>query len=747
MTKYTPLKSCGAAGAVDKRGMRYGWALTEDLGVEAIAVVALVLLLAIALLVSELRGSAVPRRGLILTTGVLSLLLLGAAIFRPARVKTVASNLGARVLVLVDNSRRMSLRNGETPRIDIARQASEDLVAHFAGARLDVLAFSSGRPVPWDESLRLSGSVSDLESAVRVALAKGEAPSAIVVVSDGRFQRPTSEAVEGEQALDAFQGVVVHTVRVAERPPRDAAISLVRTAGVSVAHQSFALSIELRCSGALSCESVPVHVRELRANSPALELASGTAKMEDGRGVIELEIVLERAGARVVEVEIEAPEGDEISENNVRHLTLQVTRDRVRLLHLAGRPTYDVRALRRWLKGDEAVDLVAFFILRERTDDVGARTDELSLIKFPVDELFTEHLPSFDAIILQDIDANRYHLDKYLADLSEYVSRGGGLIMVGGPSSFAGGKYAGTPLDRVLPVEQPRSGDISDPEEFVPRYTKTGELAPPTHALRELLGTNLPVMTGTNLLGEPRNGALVLWEHPTLKTGGQPMPVLALGEAGEGRSIALSVDTTHRLAFGEMASEVAGRAYGALWDGLLGWLMRDPRYEAARVSLAAPCFEGVPAVIEVSRLPGMDGDVKIELERLGVESPKPQVQLVPASDARTVQAVFPELAAGGYSARVTVGVAPPTHYDFACEAGGAAFADTRPDPERLLRLAALSGGQSVAPDEISELRLPEATAVTTERQSWPLLPAWAWTLAASLMLGSHWILRRQSGLV
>ena len=85
-------------------------------------------------------------------------------------------------------------------------------------------------------------------------------------------------------------------------------------------------------------------------------------------------------------------------------MTFNVARQRVRLLHVAGRPTYDVRSLRRWLKSDESVDLVAFFILRTDEDNPMTSDDsELALIPFPVDELFTEHLPSFDAVVLQDI--------------------------------------------------------------------------------------------------------------------------------------------------------------------------------------------------------------------------------------------------------------------------------------------------------------------------------------------------------
>ena len=121
-----------------------------------------------------------------------------------------------------------------------------------------------------------------------------------------------------------------------------------------------------------TAENVPLSVRELRYGVEPALLASGVAKVEDGVGRVELKITLERAGTRVVEIAMEAPEGDQIPENDSRILTFTVARERVRLLHVAGRPTYDVRALRMWLKSDESVDLVAFFILRTDEDTTGA---------------------------------------------------------------------------------------------------------------------------------------------------------------------------------------------------------------------------------------------------------------------------------------------------------------------------------------------------------------------------------------
>jgi uncharacterized membrane protein len=730
------------------------WAITDDVAGWVVVVTAALLVAAVGLLIHEL-SSRRQRSWLIFATGILAAACVALATVRPVVVEARANLVGPRIVVLVDQSRRMKLPDGETTRLGRAGEAARRVVSHFENARSSVVGFGEGPLEPLsvgpETALAWRGNRSDLSAAVReLAGAAGERPRAVVVVSDGRFSRPLGDLDDPalREAVGAL-GVPVHTVSVTDETPNDASIRGVRAAGVAVAHQPLAVTVEVGCAGELECARIPVRIRELRDGVAPAELASGVAEIKDGVGTVELEITLDRAGGRVLEISLQAPSGDQIPENDTRHMTFVVARDRIRLLHLAGRPTYDVRALRRWLKSDESVDVVAFFILRDSDgDEPGAPSFELALIHFPVDELFTEHLRSFDAVILQDIDAVRYRLTGYLARLAAYVELGGGLIMVGGPSSFAGGNYAGTPLDSILPVEQPQDDKPFDSKAFVPRYTEAGHAAEVTRPIRELLGDQLPEMVGTNFLGQARPGAIVLWEHPELMAAGKNMPVLALGEAGDGRTIALSVDSTHRLAFSPMAATVAGRAYGALWDGLLGWLMRDPRYEAARVEVVGECIEGEPdTTLRVTRLPGMRGPLELSLAPLTQAVSQPVVRQIPGDSTEPVEIRVPGLKAGGYTAKARIGEAPPSRHDFACERGGAAWADSRPDRPRLDAIARATGGTSVGIDGIDDLPMPDATRVAAQREVAPVAPPWVWTLAAAVLLGVHWVARRNSGLL
>ncbi len=233
-------------------------------------------------------------------------------------------------------------------------------------------------------------------------------------------------------------------------------------AGAAVAHQPFSLRIEIGCDGGLTCGDVPVIARELRDQGPPVTLAAGMAHVASGKATVELSMTIERAGARILEVSIQPPEGDAIPENNRRFVSVDVARDRVRVLHVAGRPTYDVRALRMWLKSDASVDVVAFFILRTHDSQVHASADELALIPFPVDELFTEQLPTFDAVVLQDFNAKPYGLDKHLKNLAAlregrrgaHHGRRAGLVRRGHTTRS-------TALADVLPVELDKARQAS----------------------------------------------------------------------------------------------------------------------------------------------------------------------------------------------------------------------------------------------------------------------------------------------
>jgi hypothetical protein len=231
------------------------------------------------------------------------------------------------------------------------------------------------------------------------------------------------------------------------------------------------------------------------------------------------------------------------------------------------------------------------------------------------------------------------------------------------------------------------------------------------------------------------------------------MPVLAVGDEGDGRSIALGIDSLWTLKFSELGARTAGRGHGALWDGLLGWLMRDPRFEPAQVEVVGTCIAGLPTVLRAQILPAGSGatdalislDVS-EIDRSGGNAPLHfETKRASPSDT-TIDFALPPLAPGGYTERLRIGSGSSTRRDFACEAGGDEWADSRPDPDRLRAIAAATGGIFALARNAGDIPFPKATVVSAERHVVPLAPPWAWTLLTAAALGAHWIARRRSGL-
>jgi uncharacterized membrane protein len=743
-------------------------AFSGDLGTPFVALAVGFFVLAVLLLGVELyRARGSNKRPLVVAaSGFAAMVALLLAVLRPVSVASDGIRVGPRLLVLVDSSRSMLLSGDEGDRVDARNRAVNRIAQGTPDARMSFQSFGEGPAVPID-SAEDAGTPralhSDLVAALEgVARSAEEPPTAIVIVSDGRVDRPLPDHMRDKSALGlGGLDVPVHTIAVAQKPPRDASIRSVRLAGAAVAHQPFEVRVEVGCSGGLACGTIPVEVREVLDRSPPETLARGevTVEADDNEShAIELSITLHRAGPRVIEVAIDAPAKDTIAENDRRYVTLDVARDRVRVLHIAGRPTYDVRAMRTWLKADESVDVVAFFILRTPTDSVGARQNELALIPFPVDELFTTHLPSFDAVVLQDFNAATYGLTKHLKNLAKYVEGGGGLIMVGGPDAFGPGKYAGTALAPALPVQlgPSEARDGVDLAMFDPVLTPAGKVAPVLGPLRDVIGNQMPEMPGTNIVGAANPGATVLMTHPTLG-GSEPMPLLALGEYGTGRTIALTVDGTHKLLMGERAAEQAGRAYGALWDGLLGWLMRDPRFESTGIDITGGCVAGEPSALVLRPLPGHVGVATLTIRELGSGDVPFETSVPVTADGAPIPVDIPPLEAGGYAASVRIGDAaaatspktnltPATRRDFACERGGDEWADPRPDPARLKAISDLTGGKAFGPTDDAPIPVPEASVIHTQRKSKPILPPWAWSSLAAFLVGAHWVARRRSGL-
>ena len=166
-------------------------------------------------------------------------------------------------------------------------------------------------------------------------------------------------------------------------------------------------------------------------------------------------------GTHGFSVSIPAQAGEQITQNNSKEFKVDVQRDKIRILTLSGSPAWNYRFLRMAMKQDPLIELVSFVFLRTPTDTVDVPESQLSLIPFPIDDIFLEELKNFDVIFFDDFSHRAYFNPSYLERVRDFVRDGGGLAMLGGPRSFDAGGYGESALKEALPVELDGKGNFS----------------------------------------------------------------------------------------------------------------------------------------------------------------------------------------------------------------------------------------------------------------------------------------------
>lgn len=161
-----------------------------------------------------------------------------------------------------------------------------------------------------------------------------------------------------------------------------------------------------------------------------------------------------------------------------------------------------------------------------------------------------KQLSKYDAVILSDVPSARLGMKRMLA-LKEFVKVGGSLGMIGGWWSFTGteGKYRGTPIEEVLPVNCLATDDrINDSNGFKMIKKKEHQI------LRGLPWEDAPTVCGYNEV-LPKKGSEVLLTLRRIESVGKDKveeirlaekehPLLVVHDYGKGRALALTTDVS-----------------------------------------------------------------------------------------------------------------------------------------------------------------------------------------------------------
>ena len=679
-----------------------------------------------------------------------------------------------RVAVLVDRSASMGfpVEPGGATRAEASAQwlerAQPGLAALQDRFSVEVYGFDPELSPATPQSLRTPprSGTTDLLGALRAVAAGGGGSrklSGVLLVSDGADNAELAQGAVGRAraALVDLQ-VPVSTFAVGREALRDLAVERVKVDDFAFVRNSLTVEVDVRGRG-FAGKEVPVVLTQ-----EGKTVASKTVRLQGGDDVqpVSFTFTPDQTGRFVYTVTVPVFPDEAVSENNSKSFTLKVIRDRVRVLHVVGRPSWDQRALRGLLRQDANVDLVSFYILRTTSDDPGVLNQdrELSLIPFPQDEIFDEKLSTFDVVIFQNYGYTEPQLSMalYERNLERYVDGGGALVYIGGDATLGEGRSSLPTMGQALPLEP--AGPAS-PEPFQARLTPEG-LRHPITALAGGGGTRgdaawaeLPPVPGANLT-RARPGATVLLEHPFLTADGKNAPLVAVWDYGRGRAMTVASDGTWAWAFTAHRGGSPTRAYDRFWGNALRWLVRDPDLTTLTVTADPSSVEpGQPVAAVVSaRTPDYQA----------AEGAQVRVELYSVADRRVV-AVQTGVAGADGLARLEFAPPAPGAYKLlgsakrgeqdlgkgedavAVRAVGPELSDASVRPRLLEEIARITGGRTYSaadgalPDDVPLLDPPVVEVGRAKDR--PLWDRWYFLAALVLLLGGEWFLRRRFGYV
>ncbi|TWB45261.1 hypothetical protein [Nitrospirillum pindoramense] len=682
---------------------------------------------------------------LLILLGVLSLFGLGLMAWRRARGLTWrVATLAALALLLLDPA---LVREDRHPLKDVAVVVVDTSASQKVGHRQErtdaALAALKAKlsQVP-DLDLRV------VETGTSTAGGKGEETRAIdaltqavadvprrrlagaILLTDGQVHdvpdKPDSLADLGP----------IHTLLTGEHGEGDRRLVLVRGPSYGIVGKTVTATVRVEdLPAGKGADSALLTIRQDGQPERQVPVPVG----ED----VPLTVTVGHGGPNLLELSVNAGPAELSMANNRTAFIVNGVRDRLRVLLVSGEPHAGERTWRDLLKADPAVDLVHFTILRSQEKSDSTPIRELSLIQFPIRELFEVKLNDFDLVIFDRYRQRNVLPMGYLANIAEYVRNGGAFLEASGPAYATPLSLYRTPLGAILPGEP--TGTVTE-QPFTPTLTEAGRRHPVTAGL-DGYGDTAPAQAGQQKAPwgrwfrqidiVPRQGTVVM-------TGANNQPLVVLDRVGKGRVAQIASD---HMWLWSRGFEGGGPA-AELLRRLAHWLMKEPALEE----------EDLKAHVDGDRLVVERRSLKPDADPVEVRSPSDAVTSLPLVDSPdgvargSLEATEPGLwrvKDGDRTALAVVGALNPPE-----------LADMRTTPDRLAPLAKATGGgvfwlvdrsgngglpdlrrvdpgQSAAGSGWLGLRANGDYTVTGVARV-PLVPAWIALLAMAALLVLGW---------
>ena len=737
------------------------------------------------------------------TLAALRIVFLGlilALLLRPVLSFTVEGNVRRVLVLLMDSSSSMQIKDTriteldrkrvgiakgtsdeQAPRIEVAQGAFKNQKLNLLprlDREFDVAAFTFGQGLvevsarssatndqvtadqfTWVDRLTATNPVTAMGDAMREVLnrKRGQPIAAVVLVTDGANNSGTPPLESA--GLLRQEGVPVYAYGVGITQPRDIIVGHMFAPEITFSKDEVPITVRVRGQG-LKGQSADL-VLKLGEQTVATKNISFD---DDAEQVVSLKFTPQTAGEYDLQASIDLRPDETVQDNNSRTQRLKVIDAKIKILLVDQSPRWEFKYLQAMLMRDRRVDLKCFLV----EGDPGISRDSTApyLAQFPSrkDDLF-----QYDLVIFGDVDPKSIS-SAQLENINELVSRfGGALVMVAG-KRFTPHAYKASVLERLLPVEFDRSMQESPLDTLNDKPIRL-ELTPAGRASPMLrlsdneqenaaLWKQLPPLYWVAKVARPKPAAEVLLVDPDPAKENRfgKMPVIALQQYGLGQVMFVGTDNTWR-----WRRNVGDLYYTTLWgqifqrvsiQRLLGGSKRTQLttdrqnyLSGDRVSVYARLYSaGFDPVQEASVTAIVQGSAgRAAPGTPNTSAPQQQVTLRPVPEQPGLyRAEFIAGAPGNYEFFVEQD--PSTLLDFAVTEPKFELGETAMNEALLREIASITGGAFFREEDLH--KLPDTISQRTEKVRSPLeVELWSSPFYFLLLLSvvtAEWVLRKFS---
>ncbi len=419
------------------------------------------------------------------------------------------------------------------------------------------------------KKLNADAPVTPLGDAIKAVLgrSRGQPLAGIFILTDGQSNAGANPQAAAEIAKQTNVPLYVYGVGIAK--PKDIALASIFSQDICFVDDEVPVTVRVRSTNLAGRNSkVSLKLGDDVVDTKNVDLA------DDGEQVAALTFTPKKPGNYDLSA-IADPQPEEANRtNNIDSKKIRVIDGKIKVLLIEQYPRWEFKYLQALLARDRRVELKTYLA---EADPVLATLPNSQYVKqVPAGKV--DLIDKYDLVIVGDVDPRTISTNQ-LNDISDFVNKfGGGLIVMPG-RRFGPGAWRGTPMEKLLPIEVDttrktvRGTDLTDSNDR-PIKLEVTPLGYDSPMLRlsdkseesKKIWSKLPPIYWDAWVSRAKPGASVLMvdPDPAKSSRSGKMPIVAMQQYGLGQVLYVGTDNTWR-----WRKNAADRYHATLWGQMV----------------------------------------------------------------------------------------------------------------------------------------------------------------------------------